>query len=143
MTIQQPMGYSGVICKEKSDTLHLCIDYRMLNKLLVKNVYSLFLISKMLDKLKRAKFFTKIDLDGVYHQIRINPNDIPKTAFNCQLGHYEFIVMTFGLTNTSVTFQHLMNYVFEPHNNTFLVVYLDDILIFSETKQEHLQHKEI
>jgi Reverse transcriptase (RNA-dependent DNA polymerase) len=94
----------------------------------------------MLNELKRVKFFTKIDLDGAYHQIRINSNDISKTVFNCQLSHYKFMVMTFGLTNALTTFQHLMNHVFEPHNNIFLVVYLDDILIFSKTKQKYLQY---
>jgi hypothetical protein len=83
----------------------------------------------MLNKLKRAKFFTKIDLDKAYHQIRINFNNIPKMVFNCQLSHYKFIVMT----NTPTTFQHFINHVF-THNNTFLVVYLDNILIFSKTK---------
>jgi Reverse transcriptase (RNA-dependent DNA polymerase) len=119
----------------------MCIDYRMLNKLSVKNVYLLSLISEMmLDKFKHAKYFTKINLDGTYHQIRIKLEDISKTGFNCQLGHYKLIVMTFGLTNVPVTFQHLMNHAFKPHNNTFIVVYLDDLLIFSKTQQKHLQH---
>jgi Reverse transcriptase (RNA-dependent DNA polymerase) len=131
---------SVLFVKKKDKTLYLYIDYRTLNKLSVKNVYLLFLISKMLDKLKRAKFFTKINLDRVYHQIRINSHNILKTVFNCQLGHYKFMVMTFGLINAPTTFQHLINHVFEPYNNIFLVVYLDDILIFSKTKQEHLQY---
>jgi Reverse transcriptase (RNA-dependent DNA polymerase) len=110
--------------KKKDGTLHMCVDYRALNKLLIKNVYPLPLISEMLDKLKKTKYFTKIDLDGAYHQIHISLEDIPKTDFNCQLGHYKLLVMMFGLTNTPATFQHLMNHVFELHTNTFLVVYL-------------------
>jgi Reverse transcriptase (RNA-dependent DNA polymerase) len=129
----------STLYKEKDKILHLCIDYRTLNKLLVKNIYPLSL-SEMLDKLKQTKFFTKIDLNRAYHQIRINSNNICKTAFNYQLGYYEFIVMIFSLTNTPATFQHLMNHVFKLHNNTFLVVYLDNILIFSKTKQKHLQY---
>jgi hypothetical protein len=81
----------------------------------------LLLISKMLDKLKQAKFFTKINLNRTYYQIRINPSNIPNTVFNCQLRYYEFIVMTFKLTNAPVIFQHLINHMFKSHNNTFLV----------------------
>jgi Reverse transcriptase (RNA-dependent DNA polymerase) len=120
--------------------MHMCIDYRIMNKLSVKNVYLLSFISKMLNKLKYAKYFTKIKLNSTYHQIRINSEDILKTGFYCQLGHYELIVMTFGLTNVLATFQYLINHVFKLHNNTFLVVYLNDILIFLETQQKHLQH---
>lgn len=126
--------------RKKDGTLRLCIDYRALNKATIKNIYPLPLIAELIDKLRNSKFFTKIDLDGAYHQIRLNPEDILKSGFNCQLGHFEMLVMTFGFTNAPATFQHLMNHVFNPHQNNFLVVYLDDILIFSQTREEHLQH---
>jgi hypothetical protein len=98
--------------RKKDGTFRLCIDYRALNKSTIKNIYPLPLISELLDKLQNAKYFTKIDLDGAYHQIRLNSADIPKTAFNCQLGHFEMLVMTFGFTNAPATFQHLMNHIF-------------------------------
>jgi hypothetical protein len=85
----------------------------VLNKATIKNVYPLPLISELLDKLQNAKYFTKIDLDEAYHQVRMNPTDIPKTGFNCQLGHFEMLVMTFDFTNAPATFQHLMNHVFQ------------------------------
>jgi hypothetical protein len=102
--IQQSMNALVLFVKKKNETLHLCIDYRVLNKLSIKNVYLLLLISKMFNKLKRAKFFTKIDLDGTYHQIRINPNDILKMTFNYQLNHYEFMVMHLALPMHSLPF---------------------------------------
>jgi hypothetical protein len=94
----------------------------------------------MIDKLKKAQYFTKIDLDGAYHQIRVKPEDIPKTAFNCELRHYEFTVMTFGFSNASATFQRIMNEIFHTKENSFIIVYLDDILIFSETWKEYINH---
>jgi hypothetical protein len=103
-------------------------------------VYPLSLITELIDKLKRAKLFTKIDLDGVYHQIQIKPEDRLKSGFNCQLGHFEFTVMTFEFTNAPATFQRLMNSIFVPSENSFVIVYLDDILIFSQNEEEHLKH---
>jgi hypothetical protein len=126
--------------KKKDVTLRMCVDYQRLNKLTIKDVYPLPLINTMIDKLKKAQYFTKIDLDGVYHQIRVKPEDIPKTAFNCELGHYEFTVMTFGFSNTPATFQRIMNEIFHTEENSFIIVYLDDILIFSETWKEHINH---
>jgi hypothetical protein len=98
--------------RKKDGTFCLYINYRALNKSTIKNVYPLPLISELLDKLQNAKYFTKIDLDGTYYQIHLSPVDIPKTAFNCQLGHFEMLVMTFGFTNAPATFQHLMNHIF-------------------------------
>jgi hypothetical protein len=118
----------------------MCVNYRKLNKLTIKDVYPLPLINTMIDKLKKAQYFTKIDLDGAYHQIRVKPEDIPKTVFNCELGHYEFTVMTFGFSNAPATFQRIMNEIFHIEENSFIIVYLDDILIFSETWEEHIRH---
>jgi hypothetical protein len=103
-------------------------------------VYPLPLITELIDKLKRAKLFTKIDLDGAYHQIQIKPENHSKSGFNCQLGHFEFTVMTFGFTNAPAMFQWLMNSIFVPSENSFVIVYLDDILIFSQNEEEHLGH---
>jgi hypothetical protein len=126
-------GAPILFVQKKDGTFHLCIDYQALNKGTIKNVYPLPLIAELINKLKNAKFFTKIDLDSAYHQIRLNPDDVPKTRFNCQLDHFEMLVMTFRFTNAPTSFQHLMNHVFNPHQNNFFVVYLDDILIFSNT----------
>lgn len=135
-----PWGAPVLFARKKDGTLRLCIDYRALNKQSIRNVYPLPRIDELLDRLRNARFFTKIDLDGAYHQIRVEPADIPKTGFNCQFGHYEFLVMTFGLTNAPATFQHLMNHILQPQFNEFLVVYLDDILVFSPDLASHLQH---
>ena len=135
-----PWGAPVLFVRKKDGTLRLCIDYRRLNKLTIKDVYPLPLIASMIDKLKQAQYFTKIDLDGAYHQVRVKESDIPKTGFNCELGHFEFKVMTFGFTNAPATFQRLMNEIFETSEHTFVVVYLDDILIFSNTWEEHLEH---
>jgi hypothetical protein len=103
-------------------------------------VYPLLLINTIIDKLKKAQYFTKIDLDGAYHQIRVKPKNIPKTVFNCELGYYEFTVMTFGFSNAPATFQQIMNEIFHTEENSFIIIYLDDILIFLETWKEHLNH---
>jgi hypothetical protein len=137
---RSPWGAPILFVKKKDGTLQMCVDYRRLNKLTIKDVYPLPLINTMIDKLKKAQYFTKIDLDGAYHQIRVKLEDIPKTAFNCELGHYEFTVMTFGFSNAPATFQRIMNEIFHTEENSFIIVYLDDILIFSETWREHLKH---
>jgi hypothetical protein len=100
-----PWGAPVLFVRKKDRTLRLCIDYRRLNSATVKDVYPLSLITELIDKLKRAKLFTKIDFDGAYHQIQIKPEDRPKSGFNYQLGHFEFTIMTFRFTNASATFQ--------------------------------------
>lgn len=118
----------------------MCIDYRLLNKLTVKNKYPMPRTEDLFDRVTHAKIFTKIDLEAAYHQVRIHEPDIPKSAFITPFGHYEFTVVTFGFTNAPATFQHLMNSVLLPYLDKFVVVYIDDILIYSETVEEHAEH---
>jgi len=125
---------------KKDGSLRMCIDYRALNKLTVKNRYPLPRIEDLFDQLAGAKVFSSLDLSQGYHQIRITPEDVPKTAFRTPMGHYQFRVLSFGLTNAPATFQATMNNIFRQHVGKFVLVYLDDILIFSKTEAEHKQH---
>ncbi|GBG74900.1 hypothetical protein CBR_g19413 [Chara braunii] len=120
--------------------LRMCIDYRGLNAITVKNAKPLPRINDLLDRVQGAKYFSKIDLKSGYHQIEVHPDDRYKTAFRTRYGHYEFIVMPFGLTNAPATFQRCMNNLFRPWLDRFVVVYLDDILVFSKTLDEHQGH---
>jgi hypothetical protein len=121
-------------------TLRLCIDYRQLNKVTVKNKYLLPRIDDLFDQLKRARVFSKINLRSGYYQLRIKELDVPKTAFRTRYGHYEFLVMPFGLTNAPAVFMDLMNQVFRPYLNRFVVIFIDYILVYSSSDQEHEQH---
>ncbi|KAL0561558.1 hypothetical protein IC582_001992 [Cucumis melo] len=120
--------------------MRLCINYRQLNKVTVKNKYPLPRIDDLFDQLQRATVFSKIDLRSGYHQLRIKDSDVPKTAFRSRYGHYEFIVMSFGLTNAPTVFMDLMNIVFREFLDTFVIVFIDDILIYSKTETEHEEH---
>ncbi|GJV41684.1 putative reverse transcriptase domain-containing protein [Tanacetum coccineum] len=118
----------------------MCIDYRELNKLTVKNRYSLPRIDELFDQLQGSSVYSKIDLRLGYHQQRVREEDIPKTAFRTRYGHYEFQVMPFGLTNAPAVFMDLMNWVCKPYLDKFVIVFIDDILIYSKNKQEHEEH---
>jgi len=120
--------------------MRMCIDYRNLNAVTVKNKYPLPRIDDLLYQLKDAKYFSKIDLRSGYHQMKIRPEDIPKTAFVTRYGQYEFTVVSFGLTNAPAYFMNMMNKVFMDELDKFVVVFIDDILIYSSTAGEHEQH---
>ncbi|KAA0054781.1 ty3-gypsy retrotransposon protein [Cucumis melo var. makuwa] len=135
-----PWGALILFVKKKDGLMRLCIDYRELNKVTIKNRYPLPRIDDLFDQLQGATVFSKIDLRSGYHQLRIKDGDVPKTAFRSRYGHYEFIVMSFGLTNAPAVFMDLMNRVFREFLDTFMVVFIDDILIYSKTEAEHEEH---
>jgi hypothetical protein len=126
--------------KKKDGSMRVCIDYRNLNAVTVKNKYPLPRIDDLLDQLKDAKFFSKIDLRSGYHQMKIRSEDIPKTAFVTRYGQYEFTVVSFGLTNAPPYFINMINKVFMDELDKFVVVFIDDILVYSSTAEEHEQH---
>ena len=125
---------------KKDGSLRFCVDYRALNKLTVKNSYPLQRIDDILDQLATAKIFSKVDLQSGYHQIRLSPESIPLTAFNTRYGHFEFLVLPFGLCNAPASFMDLMNSVLARYLDKFVIIYLDDIPIYSDNKQEHVTH---
>ncbi|GBG45101.1 hypothetical protein CBR_g78561, partial [Chara braunii] len=135
-----PFGAPVLFVSKKEGELRMCIDYRGLNAITVKNAEPLPRIDDLLDRVQGAKYFSKVDLKSGYHQIEVHPDDQYKTAFRTRYGHYEFIVMPFGLTNAPATFQCCMNDLFRPWLDRFVVVYLDDILVFSRTLEEHQGH---
>ena len=136
-------GCPAIFVKKKDETLRLCVDYRPLNEVTIKNKYPLPRIDLLFDQLAGAKVFSKIDLRSGYHQIKIKPEDIPKTAFTTRYGLYEYLVMSFGLTNAPAHFMYLMNSVFMPELDKFVVVFIDDILVYSKNKKEHAEHLRI
>ncbi|GBG80813.1 hypothetical protein CBR_g31369 [Chara braunii] len=135
-----PFGSPILFVPKKGGTLRMCIDYRGLNAIIVKNAEPLPRIDDLLDRLQGCKYYTKIDLKSDYHQIAIRPEDHHKTAFQTRYGLYEFVVMPFGLCNAPSTFQDAISRIFHDYLDKFVVVYLDDILIFSKAIEEHAQH---
>jgi len=136
---KSPYGALIIFVKKKDGSLCMCVDYRALNKMTVKNKYPLPHIDDLLDRLQGATIFSSLDLHSGYNQIRIKEEDIPKTAFRTRYGHFEFHVMHFGLTNDPATFMTLMNDIFRPLLDSCVVVFLDDILVYSKTPKEHDQ----
>jgi hypothetical protein len=137
---KSPAGAPVLFVKKKDGSLRLCVDYRGLNEVTVKNRYPLPLISSLLDRLKGAQVFSKLDLHGAYNLVRVAKKDQWKTAFRTRYGHYEYRVMPFGLTNAPALFQSLMQDIFREYLDVFVVIYLDDILIFSKDEAEHKRH---
>ena len=129
--------------KKKDGTLWLCMDYRKLNRVTVKNKYPLPRIEDLFDQLNGACYFSKIDLRSGYHQLRVRDSDIPKTAFRTRYGHFEFVIMPFGLTNAPAAFMDLMNRIYRPYLDQFVVVFVDDILIYSKGRAEHERHLQL
>nr|CAD40414.3 OSJNBa0065J03.10 [Oryza sativa Japonica Group] len=135
-----PWGAPVIFVEKKDKTKRMCVDYRALNEVTIKNKYPLPRIDDLFDQLKRAKVFSKIDLRSGYHQLRIREEDIPKKAFTTRYGLYECTLMSFGLTNAPAFFMNLMNKVFMEFLDKFVVVFIDDILIYSKSEEEHEQH---
>jgi hypothetical protein len=138
-----PWGCSLLFLEKKDKELRLCVDYRPLNAVTIKNKYPLPRIDILFDQLARAQVFSKIDLCFGYHQIKIRAEDIPKTAFMMRYDLYEYLVMSFGLTNALVHFMYLMKSVFMPELDQFVMVFIDDILVYSKSMEEHEEHLQI
>jgi hypothetical protein len=132
-----PWGCPALFVKKKDQSLRLCVDYRPLNVVTVKNKYPLPRIDILFDQLAGARVFSKVDLRSSYHQIKICPEDVPKIAFSTRYGLYEYLVMSFELTNVPAHFIYLMNSVFMSELDKFVVVFIDDILIYSKSEKEH------
>ena len=137
---KSPYGAPVLFVKKKDGTTRMCIDYRALNDITIKNAYPLPLVGELFDRLQGARYFSKIDLRSGYHQIRVASEDVPKTAFRTRYGHFEFLVLPFGLTNAPATFMHLMHQTFREYLDMFVIVFLDDLLIYSQTLSDHHVH---
>jgi hypothetical protein len=138
-----PWGCPALFVSKKDKELRLCVDYRPLNAVTIKNKYPLPRIDILFDQLAGAQVFFKIDLCSRYHQIKICAEDIPKTAFSMRYGLYEYLVMSFRLTNAPAHFMYLMNSVFMPELDKFVVVFIDDILVYWKNMEEHEEHLRI
>jgi hypothetical protein len=138
-----PWGCPALFVMKKDQTLRLCVDYRPLNAVTIKNKYPLPHIDILLDQLASAKVFSMINLRSGYHQIKIHSEDNPKTTISTRYGLYEYLVLSFGLTNAPAHFMYLMNFVFMPELDRFVMVFIDDILIYYKNEGEHEQHLQI
>ncbi|GJR36612.1 putative reverse transcriptase domain-containing protein [Tanacetum coccineum] len=138
-----PWGAPVLLVKKKDGSFRMCIDYQELNRLTIKNRYPLPMIDDLFDQLQGSSVYSKINLRSSYHQLRVKDEDIPKIAFRTRYGHYEFQVMPFGLTNAPAVFMDLMNRVCKPYLDKFMIVFIDDILIYSRNKEEHADHLRI
>jgi hypothetical protein len=135
-----PWGYPALFVKKKDQSLRLCVDYQPLNVVTVKNKYAFSCIDILVDQLTGAKVFSKVDLCSGYHQIKIHPEDVPKTTFSTRYGLYEYFIMSFGLTNAPAHFKYLMNSIFMLELDKFVMVFIDDILTYFKSEEEHAQH---
>ena len=142
-SIINAMTASKMLWKKKYGSLQLCIDDRQLNRVTIRNKYPLPRIDELFDQLQGSRVYSKIDLRSGYHQLRVQESDVPKIAFRTRYGHYEFLVMPFGLTNAPSAFMDLMNRVFQPYLDRFVIVFIDDILVYSGSSEEHSEHLRI
>jgi hypothetical protein len=138
-----PWGCPALFVKKKDQSLRLCVDYRPLNAVTIKNKYPLPCIDILFAQLAGARVFSKVDLRSGYHQIKIRLEDVPKTAFSTRYGLYEYLVMSFGQTNAPAHFMYLMNSVFMPELDKFVMFFIDDILIYSKSEEEQAQHLQV
>ena len=138
-----PWGAPVLFMKKKDGSLRLCIDYRQLNRVTIRNQYPLPRIDELFDQIQGSRVYSKIDLRPGYYQLRVQESDVPKTAFRTRYGHYEFLVMPFGLTNAPAAFMDLMNQVFQPYLDRFIIVFIDDMLVYLGSSKERSEHLRI
>ena len=134
-----PWGAPVLFVKKKDRTMRMCIDYRELNKVTIKNKYPLPRIDNIFDQLQGVKVFSKIDLRSGYHQLKVKSEDVEKITFRTRYGHYEFLIMPFRVTNTLAAFMDLMNQIFKRYLDEFVIVFIDDILIYLKDKDQHTE----